>query len=91
MITATKVAAGTDVYDVDFSKLDGIGALGGEVLKVRFEGRGDESDRLMFASQLSCTVKVAAGAHLADEATVTDENGNEVSGSVTFSETTDGQ
>jgi hypothetical protein len=84
MITATKVAAGTDVYDVDFSALDGIGDLEGEVYRVKFEGRGDESDRLMFANQLSCTVKVASGSSLTDEATVSDENGNEVSGSVTF-------
>jgi len=84
MITATKVAEGTAVYDVDFTHLDGIGDLEGEIYRVAFTGRGDESDRLMFASQLSCTVKIDEGATLEDEATVTDENGKQVSGAVTF-------
>jgi hypothetical protein len=83
MITAEKIT-GKDVYVVDFTHLDGIGDLEGDVFQVKFANADDESDRLMFADQKTCTVVVGEGADLEDEATVTDENGASVSGSVTF-------
>lgn len=90
MATVTQISSDKDVYDFELSDEEKAELNGDGHYEVVFARAGltttgeDVSSRGMFASQGSCTVTVEKGSTFTDEYTVTDSDGHEVTGKVTF-------